>query len=241
MLLEDLFPGLVDDNGGIVAVGDHAERIAAACALDFWPGGVWRQRSELRAQRGVGIAAAYFAHSCRPNCVVTTVGALIIVQTIDNVVAGVELCVARCRIDAPLAEALAALARPQCVCARCVAEAADTQCEGLMRRFDEVRAKIEANSADLTAEQALAMANAVLESPTARDNTMAYLLSASFARERNHLRVARDAVVRALDPENAVDVATFLDELERAYSTDKEMLNKWIRSIVPDPRIVQLL
>jgi tetratricopeptide (TPR) repeat protein len=221
---------------------DNAERVATSFALDFWPTHAWRQRNELRAWRGVGVNAAYLQHSCRPNCVVTTVGELIVVQTIDAIAAGDELTVARCRIDAPLGERRAALeqqALPQCRCERCTAEASDNACESLMRRFYALQHKVETGVADLGPVEALVIE--LLVNPLARDNTLSYLMSMCLARQRTDMQAVRKLVLQAHSASNRVDLATctlMLSEMESAYSAEK--LAEWIGLIVPSEKIINL-
>jgi hypothetical protein len=242
-LLDDILRERVPDHdaGGRSV---NVERVAASCALDFWPSHAWRHRSDLRAWRGVGLKASLLRHSCRPNCAVTTVGTLIIVQTIADIAVDGELFVARCRIDVPLVERRSALEQmqmPPCECARCTAEAKDAQCERLMRRFFQMQYKIESGVNDIG--QVEPLARALIDHPLARDSTLSFLMSMSFgfARGRSDMQPVRDLVVQAHSRTNAVDLASctlMLHEMEQAYS--KEAVLEWLKLIVPSTEIVNL-
>ncbi len=133
-----------------LSAADHADvsvgsslgaHVKAACDTCSWGFSSCIEFDEVVSMSAVFYYGSLFNHSCMPNCSVSHVGDVMIVQALQEISAGDQLFVAYCPTFASLEERREALkARSfECRCERCAAEGADVTYQRLVRRLDELK------------------------------------------------------------------------------------------------------
>lgn len=97
-------------------------------------------RAEVR-RIGLCSVSSRINHSCEPNCTVTTLGNLVVVQSIIDIPSGTELTAARSTPVATLPHRREQLSHRNitCTCRRCHVESTDDKLVAIARKFDNLR------------------------------------------------------------------------------------------------------